>query len=60
MRVVRHWHRPREVLDSPSLEAFKVRLHRALSNVVRLKVSLLLQGGWTRWHLKVKTTLGVR
>ncbi|KFZ68894.1 hypothetical protein N338_08177, partial [Podiceps cristatus] len=35
MRVVRHWHRsPREVVDAPSLEVFKVRLDGALSNLV--------------------------
>ncbi|KFM11289.1 hypothetical protein AS28_08637, partial [Pygoscelis adeliae] len=35
MRVVRHWHRlPREVVDAPSLEAFKARLDGALSNLV--------------------------
>ncbi|KFR05897.1 hypothetical protein Y956_02468, partial [Nipponia nippon] len=35
MRVVRHWHRlPREVVDVPSLEAFKARLDGALSNLV--------------------------
>ncbi|KFW07013.1 hypothetical protein N326_08101, partial [Eurypyga helias] len=34
-RVVRHWHRlPREVVDAPSLEVFKARLHEALSNLV--------------------------
>ena len=33
-RVLRDWTRlPREALDAPSLEAFKVRLVRALSNL---------------------------
>jgi len=33
-RVVRPWHRlPREVVDAPSLEAFKVRLEGALGNL---------------------------
>ncbi|KFP18577.1 hypothetical protein Z169_12719, partial [Egretta garzetta] len=35
MRVVKHWNRlPREVVEAPSLEAFKARLDRALSNLV--------------------------
>jgi len=35
MRVVRHWNRlPREAVDAPSLEAFKVRLDGALSNLL--------------------------
>ena len=33
--MVRHWNRlPREVVDVPSLEAFKVRLDGAWSNLV--------------------------
>jgi len=35
MRVVKHWHRlPREAVEAPSLETFKVRLDGALSNLV--------------------------
>jgi len=35
MRVVKHWHGlPREAVDAPSPETFKVRLEGALSNLV--------------------------
>ncbi|KFP08940.1 hypothetical protein Z169_13995, partial [Egretta garzetta] len=35
MRVVKHWNRlPKEVVEAPSLEAFKARLDRALSNLI--------------------------
>ncbi|KFP53824.1 hypothetical protein N323_08112, partial [Cathartes aura] len=35
MRVVKHWNTlPREVVDAPSLETFKVRLDGALSNLI--------------------------
>lgn len=43
MRVVRHWNRlPTEVADAPSLEMFKVRLDKTLSNLIYLKMSLFL------------------
>jgi len=46
VRVVRHWHRlPREVVDAPSLETFQARLDGALSNLVWLKMSLLMAEG---------------
>jgi len=46
MRVVKHWHRlPTEVVGAPSLETFKVRLDRALRNLIYLKMSLLNAGG---------------
>jgi len=45
MRLVKHRHRlPREVVDAPSLETFKARLGRALSNLIYLKTSLLVAG----------------
>jgi len=35
IRVVRHWNRlPRDVVDAPSLETFKVRLDQALGNLI--------------------------
>jgi len=44
--VVKHWSRlPRQVVESPSLETFKVRLDGALSNLIELKLSLLTAGG---------------
>ena len=37
VRLVRHWKRlPRDVVDAPSLETFKVRLDQALSNLIEL------------------------
>jgi len=35
MRVLKHWNTlPREVVDAPSLETFKVRLDGGLSNLI--------------------------
>jgi len=46
MRLVKHRNRlPREVVDAPSLETFKLRLDRALCNFIWLKMSLLIAGG---------------
>ncbi|KAK4825819.1 hypothetical protein QYF61_002942, partial [Mycteria americana] len=42
-RVVRHWNTlPREVLDAPSLEVFKVRLVGAFSNLIWTESSTLM------------------
>jgi len=35
---------PREVVDAPFLETFKVRLDAVLSNLIWLKMSLLTAG----------------
>jgi len=46
---VKYWHRlPREVVDASSLETFKVRLDGALSNLILLKMFLLMALGLTR------------
>jgi len=46
MRVVKPWQRlPTEVVEALSLETFKVRLDQALTNLFRLKMSLLTAGG---------------
>ena len=45
MKVLKHQNRlPRDMVDASSLETFKVRLHEALSNLVQLKMSLLIAG----------------
>ena len=46
LTLVKPWHRlPREMVDVSSLETFQVWLDWALSNLVWLKISLLLAGG---------------
>ena len=53
LRVVRPWCRlPREVVNAPTLETFKVRLDGALSNLIQLKMSLLTAGGLDWMALK--------
>jgi len=52
-RVVTRWNRlPKEVVDAPSLEAFKARLDGALSSPVRGEVSLSIAGGLELGDLK--------
>jgi len=46
MRVVKPWPRlPREVGVASSLETFQARLDGALSDLIQLKMSLLMAGG---------------
>jgi len=46
MRVVKRWTKlPREAVDAPSLEVFKVRSDGAWSNLIQLEMSLLMAGG---------------
>jgi len=43
MKVEKHWNKlPREVVDVPSLETFNVQLDRALSSLIKLKMSWLI------------------
>jgi len=54
MSVVRHWNRlSGEVVDVQSLEVFKVRLDRALSNLIGERCPCPWQRHWTRWFFKV-------
>jgi len=46
-RVVTHWNRlPKDVVDAPSLEAFKARLDVALGSLVWWLATLHIAGGW--------------
>lgn len=46
MRMMKNWKRsPREVVDAPCLETFKVRLDRALRSLIYLKMSLFVAEG---------------
>jgi len=53
VRGVRHRTRlPRKVGDAPPLETFEIRLDRALSNLIKLKMSLLTGGGLDQMTFK--------
>lgn len=46
IRVARHYSKlPREVVDVLSLETFKARWDTALSNLIQLKMTLLIATG---------------
>jgi len=46
MRVVKYWHRLlREMVNAPPLGTFQVRLDGAQSNLIELKMSLLMAAG---------------
>ena len=46
LRVVTHWNRlPKEVVEAPSLEAFKARLDVALGSLVWWLATLHIAGG---------------
>ena len=52
-RVVMHWNRlPKEVMNAPSLEAFKARLDVALGSLVWWLATLHIAGGWN-WMIIV-------
>lgn len=43
VKVVKHWHTlPKDRVDAPSLETLRVRLDGALSNLLMLKMFLLI------------------
>ena len=53
VRVVKHWNQlPREVVNTPSLEAFQARLDGALSNLIKRQVTLPIAGGLELDYLK--------
>ena len=52
--MVTHWNRlPKEVVDAPSLEAFKARLDVALRSLVCGMAILHIAGGWNQMIIVV-------
>ena len=52
--VVSHWNRlPKEVVDAPSLEAFKARLDVALGSLGCWLATLHIAGGWNSMSIVV-------
>jgi len=58
-KVVTHWNRlPKEVVDAPSLEAFKARLDVALGSLVWWLVTLHIVGTqWSLWSISTQAIL---
>ena len=57
-RVVTPWNRlPKEAVDAPSLEAFKIRLDVALSSLVLWLVTLHIAGGLKLWFFSTQAIL---
>ena len=58
LRVMEHWNRLlREAVEPSSLEIFKTHLDSVLCSL--LWVTLLRQGGWTRWLTEIFSNLSV-
>jgi len=56
MKAVKHWNNlSRETADTPSPTTCKVRLDGALSNLIQLKMPLLIAGGLDYMNLKVSS-----
>jgi len=53
-RVMAHWNRlPKEVVEAPTLEAFKARLDEALGSLVWWLATLHIVGGWKEMSVVV-------
>jgi len=50
--VVRHWHRPREVEDAPSLMVLKARLDGALGSLSWWGAALPMAGVGAGWAVR--------